>query len=402
MTTPVTRRFFLKSSASAAAAALLAKFNVAFAAAPGDKRFVFIILRGAMDGLAAVPAYRDPAYAAARGRISLPSSAFTSLDGFFGLHNSLSGFGEMFRAHEAAVVHAVATPYRDRSHFDAQNVLESGAASPRGARDGWLNRALSLYGSNRALGLAVGQTVPLALQGAAAVGTWAPSSDALPEDTVLVALDRMYRKDPVFHAALTQAVDVHDVADSALEGMNVGNGGRNLRHRRAMAATATAVGKILAEPKGPRIATIEMGGWDTHAQQGLESGILANNLAALDECFSSLKKALGSLWPQTVVLAATEFGRTVAMNGTKGTDHGTASAALIAGGAVSGGRVITRWPGLDKAQLHEGRDLRPTTDLRQVAKAVLTDHLGFDMDSVTRDVFPGSDATRPIGGLIRV
>lgn len=296
MTTNISRRSFLQTSAATAAFALFSRFNVSFAAAPGEERFIFVILRGAMDGLAAVPSYGDRNYKTARGGMALSSSAYARLDGFFGLHNSLSGFGDMFRSGEASILHAIATPYRERSHFDAQNVLESGAEKPHASRDGWLNRSLALYGGNQSLGLAVGQTIPMALQGSAPVGTWAPSSDGLPEDTVLIALQQMYQKDPLFHSALVQAVDVHGIADQALGGTKIKAGGGNLRNRQAMAATASAVGKILADPKGPRIATIEIGGWDTHAQQGLDGGILANNLAALDECFRGLKKALGPLW----------------------------------------------------------------------------------------------------------
>lgn len=396
------RRDFLKSTAAFTAAALFSRFNVAFAATPGEERFVFVILRGAMDGLAAVPAYGDKSYQSARGAIALPHTAFTKIDNFFGLHHSFENFAQLYRSGEGALIHAVATPYRERSHFDAQNVLECGAAQAHGARDGWLNRALALYGSNKTLGLAVGQTVPLALQGKTSVGTWAPAAEGLPEDTVMIALNKMYANDPVFHATLSQAVDIHDIADSALDGEKVKGGNRNLRNRQAMAATARAVGKILADPKGPRIATIEIGGWDTHAQQGLDEGPLSNNFAALDECFKGLKESLGPVWQKTVVMAATEFGRTVQVNGTGGTDHGTASVAFLAGGAVNGGKVVTQWPGLDKTQLYEGRDLQPTLDLRQVGKSILADHLRFDVGSIDRDIFPDSGTIRPLQGIIRI
>lgn len=397
-----TRRAFLQSAAAASALALFGRFNVAFAAAPGDERFVFVILRGAMDGLAAVPAYGDGAYRDSRGALALPPDAYTAVDNMFGLHKSLQSFTAFYQSREALVLHAVATPYRERSHFDAQNVLEGGAEQAHATRDGWLNRALALYGTGQSLGLAVGQTIPLALQGAAPVGTWAPAADGLPEDTVMLALNKMYAEDLLFHAALAQAADVHDIADSALGNEDLSRGmGRNLRNRQAMTATARAVGKILADPKGPRIATIEIGGWDTHAQQGLTDGILSNNLSALDACFAGLKESMGSLWQKTVVLAATEFGRTVSVNGTGGTDHGTASAAFLAGGAVLGGRVVTQWPGLDKTRLYEGRDLMPTMDLRQVGKSILADHLRFDVGSIDRDVFPGSAGTHPLQGLIR-
>lgn len=397
----LTRRRLLHGTGCLAAAMMLPQIRVAFAAAPVEERFIFVILRGAMDGLAAIPPYGDRNYKSARGSMALPASAYVKLDDFFGAHKNLANFAASFRQGEAAVIHAVSTPYRDRSHFDAQNVLESGAAAPNGLRDGWLNRALSLYGRRKnALGLAVGQTIPLALQGETAVGTWAPAADGLPADTLLISLEKLYRNDAVFHAALTQAVDVHNIADDATDGMK-GKMGRRGLQRDAMAKTVEAVARILSDPQGPRIATIEVGGWDTHAQQGLEQGALANNLAGLDAGFAAFRAALGRHWDKTVILVATEFGRTVAGNGTGGTDHGTASCAFLLGGRVNGGRVYADWPGLDRRQQYESRDLRPTLDLRQAMKSVLADHLRLPQNEIERRVFPNSGAARLLEGIIR-
>ena len=406
MDSTISRRKLLQGAGMLAAALATPGIKVSFAAAPVEERFIFVILRGAMDGLAAMPPYGDKNYQSARGGIALPSSAYVPLDNFFGAHKSFAGFADMFKNGEAAVIHAVSTPYRERSHFDAQNVLECGALTPNGARDGWLNRALSLYGGNAGkLGLSVGQTIPLMMQGNTPVGTWAPAADGLPADTVLIALEKLYRKDQLFHTALTQAVDVHNIADNAVDGSGFGKmgaGGRKgLQNQNAMKQTVTAVAKILSDPAGPRIATIEVGGWDTHAQQGLDNGPLANLFAALDAGLLTLKTGLGAHWEKTVVMVATEFGRTVAQNGTGGTDHGTASCALLAGGAVNGGKVYTKWPGLDKTQLHENRDLRPTTDMRQVAKAVLRDHLKLDDTEISSRVFPGSGRVMALDGIIR-
>jgi uncharacterized protein (DUF1501 family) len=414
----LSRRGLMKGMGCLAAAASFSGLRVAFADAPIDERFVFMILRGAMDGLNAIPPYGDKNYQEARNGIALPASDYTPLDDFFGAHNNLSAFTGMFKSGEAACVQAVSTPYRDRSHFDAQNVLESGALQPHALGDGWLNRALMLYGPRRdGLGLAVGQTIPLSLQGKAAVSTWAPSAQGLPDDTMLQTLDRLYQHDPLFHTALNQAMDIHAIADGDLKDMadtgekdaggqmprkkGMGGIGKNLQNKEAMQKTAAAVGKILSDPKGPRIATIEIGGWDTHAQQGTDKGPLANNLAALDTGFAALKDSLGEHWKNTVILAATEFGRTVAQNGTNGTDHGTASAVFALGGKVRGGRVYGQWPGLDKTQLYQNRDLTPTTDLRQIAKAVLTEHLGLKLAEVENQVFLDSAAARPLEGLIK-
>ncbi len=405
----ISRRRLLLGAGCVAATTMFSGIRVSFADAPVEERFVFIILRGAMDGLNAIPPYGDRAYTTARNGIALPATAYTKLDNFFGAHNSFVNFIGMFGSGEAAAIQAVSTPYRERSHFDAQNVLESGATQPHGLNDGWLNRALTLYGRRQnSLGLAVGQTIPLSLQGTTPVGTWAPSARGLPDDTMILSLERLYQHDAMLHTALVQAVDVHGIADGALDGETmgkkgggkIGNGG-GLRGKEQMQATVSAVGKILSDPAGPRIATIELGGWDTHAQQGTEAGVLANNFAALDAGFGALKTSLGEHWKKTVVLAATEFGRTVAQNGTGGTDHGTASCAFLLGGAVNGGKIYSRWPGLGQAQLYQNRDLQPTTDLRQVAKAILTEHLRLPGNEVDANVFPNSGSARALDGIIR-
>lgn len=400
----ISRRKLLQGAGCLAMATMFSGVRVAFARAPVDERFIFVILRGAMDGLAAVPPYGDRSYSSARNGLALPQDAYTPLDNMFGAHKNFEAFTAMFRSGEALAVQAVSTPYRERSHFDAQNVLESGGTGPHIITDGWLNRSLALYAAPQdSLGLAVGQTIPLALQGGVPVSTWAPSAQGLPDENMLLALDRLYQHDMLFHTALAQAVDVHGIADPALQGtdMKAAGGGKNLRNAGAMKGTVEAVGKILSDPKGPRICTIELGGWDTHAQQGADKGILANNFAALDAGFGAMKEALGEHWKKTVVVAATEFGRTVAQNGTAGTDHGTASCVFVLGGAVNGGRVLGQWPGLGPSQLYQNRDLRPTTDLRQIAKAVLTEHLKLPSVDVDARVFPGSSDIRPLEGIVR-
>ena len=400
----ISRRKLLQGAGCLAAATMFSGIRVAFADAPVDQRFIFVILRGAMDGLAAIPPYGDRAYQTARNGIALPATAYTPLDNLFAAHKNFANFTAMFKSGDALAVQAVSTPYRDRSHFDAQNVLESGGTGPHLINDGWLNRALGLYGAQKdTLGLAVGQTIPLALQGGVPVSTWAPSAQGLPDDTMLLALDKLYQKDMLFHTALAQAVDVHGIADPALQGadMKAAGGGKNLRNAGAMKTTVEAVGKILSDPKGPRLCTIELGGWDTHAQQGADKGILANNFDALDAGFGAMKEAMGEHWNKTVVMAATEFGRTVAQNGTGGTDHGTASCVFMLGGALNGGRVHGQWPGLDTTQLYQNRDLRPTTDLRQIAKTVLTQHLKLPAADVDARVFPGSGDLRPLDGIIK-
>ncbi len=405
----ISRRRVLQGFGVLTAGTMFSGIRVAFASAPVDTRFIFVILRGAMDGLNVIPPYGDGSYIEARDGLALKPADYTPLDNFYGAHNNLANFTAMFKAKEAIALQAAATPYRMRSHFDGQNVLESGGLEPHELPTGWLNRALALYGQNGnrgddKLGLAVGQSIPLSLQGKVEVATWAPDVFGMPSDTMLILLDKMYKKDRLFEQALGEAVNVHNIADQALGGPDamkkMGNGG-NLQNKDAMQKTAEAVGKILSDPKGPRIATMEINGWDTHFNQGTKYGPLANNIAALDSGFGALKESLGENWPKTVILAATEFGRTVRQNGTAGTDHGTASAAFLLGGAVNGGWVVAKWPGLGGNNLYQNRDLAPTMDLRQAAKAVLVEHLHLDPAEVEKHVFPQSAQFRPLEGLMK-
>jgi uncharacterized protein (DUF1501 family) len=370
-----------------------------------DRRLVVVVMRGALDGLAAVPAYGDPDYRALRGALALeaPDSkdGALDLDGRFGLHPALAALHEMYRARELVVFHAVATPYRSRSHFDGQDLLENGTTSPLGTRDGWLNRALALMGpADRRLGLAVGQTVPLILRGATPVGSYAPQQMPQLDGEFLSRLATLYQRDAVFGPAITEGLRAQQMSDEVL-GDEKRMGGDNVRGAGPMRAIATAVGKLLAAPNGARVAVLEVGGWDTHANQGVLTGRLAGQLRGFNDGLAALKEGLGAAWRQTAVICATEFGRTVAVNGTNGTDHGTGGAAFLLGGAIDGGRVVAKWPGLAANRLFEGRDLMPTLDLRAVFKALLTEHLGLPSDAIERVVFPESRTATALDGLTR-
>ncbi len=371
--------------------------RLALADAVTNRRFVLVILRGGMDGLAAVPPYGDRFYRQIRGGLAfddpLRGNGMADLDGFFGLHPALAPIAPWYRAGELLPIHAVATPYRERSHFDGQNLLENGTDRPRGADDGWLNRAIGLLdGGERRLGLAVGQTVPLVLRGDTPVASWSPAVLPEADGAFLDRLAVMYQDDSVFGPLLAEAVSVDAMADSAL-------GGTSRRGRAQAADLARVAGGMLAAPDGPRIAVLEVSGWDTHAGQGVETGRLARSLTSLANGLTELRAALGPAWHETVVAVVTEFGRTAMPNGTGGTDHGTAGAALLAGGRIAGGRVLTDWPGLGTSDLYEGRDLAPTLDLRSVFKAVLQEHLELTADAVDRAVFAGPPV-KPIGKLL--
>lgn len=397
-----TRRAFLGNTLFAMAG--VAGSPLLLAAAPGEARFAFVILRGALDGLAAVPAYGDAHYAAARGALSIPTPGSQAgglkLDGLFALHPALSKLHARYAAKELLVVHAVASPYRDRSHFDAQDLLENGTATPQGARDGWLNRALSIglpQNVASTYAMAFADTIPLVLQGARRVASWAPSRLSRADDDTLQRLKELYASDAYFATRLDAALATDAMAGEQSTGDR--RGSRNpLSETLAIARMA---GQLLREKNGARIAVMEVNGWDTHANQGAAQGVLATRLGALDTALDALRVELQDAWQHTVVLVATEFGRTVAVNGTRGTDHGTASAALLVGGAVQGGRILADWPGLASKQLYQGRDLMPTTDLRSLCKGVLIEHLGLREAVLSEAVFPQSQNAKPLLGLVR-
>jgi uncharacterized protein (DUF1501 family) len=418
-----TRRRFLETSLFAGASSIVAT-RLALANAPTDSRFVFVLLRGALDGLNAVPPIADPAYAALRGQIAIANSgdgaALPLVDrrgGDFGLHPALTFLHASFAAKELAVLHAVATSYRERSHFDAQNVLESGDHRPHGSTSGWINRALTALPADvsREAGVALGANVPLAMRGPAEVASWSPTRLSALDEATLTRITDLYARDPLLSRRLADALESDAIAmeaqaaaaaesdTPAMTGGNViGNDAKDRRNYNARyAETARAAAGFLKREDGPRVAMFDTSGWDTHANQGGAQGQLALRLRGLDAALSALKESLGPVWRKTVVLVATEFGRTAAINGTRGTDHGTGAAAFLLGGAVNGGRVITDWPGLARANLLENRDLKPTRDLRSVMKGVLRDHLGVPSPALDAKVFPDSAAVRPLDDLIR-
>jgi uncharacterized protein (DUF1501 family) len=393
------RRGLLLGGASFAAWAYLPKF--ARAANGRDPRLVIVILRGALDGLATVAPVGDPDYAGLHGSIALAADGphpAIMLDSFFALHPSMPEFARMYRDKHAAVIHAVATPYRDRSHFDGQDVLESGFAGPGRVQSGWLNRALEVLprGERVTSALAVGPTTPLVLRGAAPTVGWAPVALPQADDDTAMRLVELYRhRDAALASALSQGLQLDKAAQGDDMKPKPGASGPA-----AMRQVARGAAKLMSADDGPRIAALAFDGWDTHANEGGPVGRLAQLLSGLDGALAELEAGLSERWRDTIVVVATEFGRTARINGTQGTDHGTGTIALLAGGAVKGGRVISDWPTLKPASLYEGRDLKPTTDLRGVIKGVLSDHLGIGERVLAETVFPDSAAAKPIKGLV--
>jgi len=382
-----------------AGAVTLGRTSVALAAAATEQRFVVVLLRGALDGLAAVQPYGDRALADLRGELLAPEpgheKGLGDLGGYFGLHPALSAMHEMYTGGSLAVLHAAAGPSRSRSHFEAQDYMECGAEQRLSS--GWLNRALALLPPHRSTAagsetaLSVGTSVQLVLRGPAPVASWLPQGFGGPDAEILRKLAAMHAADPATGPALAEGLRERGFSNAVLSGQAAAP------NRFSFPALAGSVGKMLAAPDGPRIAALELGGWDTHAAQ---VGRLPGALGQLDSGMAALKTALGDAWARTAVLVMTEFGRTVRVNGTKGTDHGTATVAFVAGGAVAGGRVIADWPGLGAGKLLENRDLMPTTDLRAVAKALLAGHLRIDPARLG-PVFPGGEGVAPIRGLLR-
>lgn len=383
----IDRRGFLAGAAAAAALAALPRFALA-AGAQGEPRFLLVLLRGGLDGLHAVQPRGDRAFDGLRGefvRADGQPDALPLGEGF-ALHGALGFLGALHARKQMAPLLAVAPPYRNRSHFEAQDCVENGMPGSSG-NSGWLNRCVAALGG--AKGVAISAVLPLAMRGPAAVSNWSP---ALPEqvDPILwQQLQRLYAADPALAATFAGI-------DTGMAGMAGGaEGRRGLRLPQAMAAA----GKFMAEANGPRIGFVEDTGWDTHNG---ELAVLNRKLAELDAGIQAFHDAAQPIWGNTVVVVVTEFGRTAKINGTGGSDHGTGGMAFLAGGAVNGGRLQGDWPGLAASQLNEGRDLRATTDLRALFKGVLRDHLGLDAATLARSVFPDSAAAVPMAGLVRM
>jgi uncharacterized protein (DUF1501 family) len=400
------RRAVLMTGGALFAWAYLPRF--ARAADNRDPRLIVIVLRGALDGLSAVGPVGDPDYAGLHGDIALSLAgphAALPLDGFFAVNPAMPVFARLFKDKQAAVVHAAATGYRERSHFDGQDVLESGFAGPGHVATGWLNRALeSLPAGDRVAtlgGLAVGPSTPLVIRGAAPVLGWAPQS--LPEpagDLAARVLDLYQHRDPVLAVALQKGLDADRMALDDQMGAKAMKPKGGLGSAAGMRQAAQGAARLIAADDGPRVAALAFDGWDTHVNEGGATGRLATLLGGLDGAFEEFEKGLGERWKDTAVVAITEFGRTAQINGTVGTDHGTGTVVLLAGGAIKGGRVIADWPGLKPAQLYEQRDLAPTSDVRAVLKGLLADQFGLSAAVLGDKVFPESAAMKPMRDLV--
>lgn len=406
MTAPLNRRSLLGLGASLGVTVSFLGTQ-AFAASEGDlarKKLVVVICRGGMDGLSVSPPIGDPNYAALRGSIAMQRDQVRMLDETFGLHPELKTVYALAQKGQARIAPAIASPDRARSHFEAQDVLETGSAKVYGAETGWLNRTLEALAPVRQVeGLSVGTTAPLILRGKVQAASWSPGK--LVDETARLPslLQDLYKSDPLLGPAFARGLETEAMAETAMAGMAGANpmAAQDLARNRAGTETARKLGSTLGgfmiQAGGPQIAAVSLDGFDTHANQ---LGQIATRLAYMDAVLDGLNQGLGAEWKNTVVIAVTEFGRTARVNGTGGTDHGTASTGLILGGALKPGGIIGDWPGLAEKALFENRDTAPTLDMRGLFKGVLADHMGVDRALLDRKIFPDSLGVRPVAGLV--
>ena len=382
------RRDFLRYASISGV--MLALPSISFASANTDRRFIFIIQRGAADGLNTVIPYADPAYAKLRGALTIDVAQATKLDGMFALHPSLIETAKLYASGQALFVQAVASPYRDRSHFDAQNVLETGGNSAYQLKDGWMNRLLTLLPRAQNEAIAFAATIPMALRGKMEVSSYAASHLPQAPDDLLLRVGQLYADDSQLNLLWQAAMQANNMAD-------------DVSAKQDPASLGKLAASFLSKADGPRIAMIETGGWDTHSGQEAR---LSRQLTSLDQLIAAMRVGLGDTWQKTTIIVATEFGRTAAANGTGGTDHGTGSTALILGGDVSGGRVIADWPGLSQSNLYESRDLKPTINLDTLIASLASASFGLDNTLVAKTLFPESanhksTSNKLLDGLIK-
>jgi uncharacterized protein (DUF1501 family) len=421
----------------------------AFAAADGAmarRKMVVVICRGGMDGLTVSPPVGDPDYAALRGAVAVSPDQALKLDGTFGLHPALESVHALALKGQARIAPAIASPDRARSHFEAQDVLETGAAEVYGVNTGWLNRTLEAMGPSRIEGLSVGATAPLILRGKVQAASWSPGKGVDETARLPTLLQDLYKADPMMGRAFARGLETEAMAQQAMTALNpapvpVSTDATAMAPQTAGKAmwqnavnTSAATPQVMAPPAmgsaptqnaqaiagqrqareaarklgstlagfmvqegGPRIAAISLDGWDTHAGQ---VGQLNTRLSYLDAVLDGLNTGLGEEWSNTVVVAATEFGRTARVNGTGGTDHGTGSTALVLGGGLKKGGIIGDWPTLKQEALFENRDVRPTLDMRGLFKGVLAEHMGVDRAALESKVFPDSADAKAVTGLV--
>lgn len=393
----MTRAFSLTRRAALAAGVSISFLGGGAMARQGQKKLVVMIARGGMDGLSVTPPRNDRRYQDLRGAIAIPEADILPLDSDFGLHPALPKIHAMAQLGQVRIAPAVAIPNNQRSHFEAQDILESGSPVLYGENSGWLNRAVGAM--NQTGALSIGAQAPLILRGPADAASWSPGRTSRGERLPMILSD-LYADDPVLSRAFALGLETESMAMNATGGMMPAARGRAAGAGQG-AELGSTVASFMLEPGGPQVVALSIDGWDTHANQGASQGQLANRLTYLDALTSGLAEGLGAEWANTVCVIVTEFGRTARVNGTRGTDHGTASTAFVLGGGLRPGGIIGDWPGLAEASLHEGRDLRATLDVRAIFKGVLAEQMGLESRLLHEQVFPDSSSVTAVTSLVQ-
>ncbi|MBD2482339.1 DUF1501 domain-containing protein [Planktothrix sp. FACHB-1365] len=367
-----------------------------FAVSPSPKRLIVIFLRGGIDGLNVVVPYAEPEYYAARPVIAIPKpgteKGVLDLDGFFGIHPALSPLMPLWKQGSLAFIHAVGSPISNRSHFEAQDQLETGTPNSQKTPDGWMNRLLGvLPGHTPVEAVSVGTVIPRILSGSQSVANITLNSNSTRElpidgDQVKAAFDQLYASNDALSLAYREGRSAREQLLKELDAeMETANQGAPLP--KGFAGEARQLASLLVRDPSIQLAFMALGGWDTHINQGAATGVLANRLNPLAEGLAVLVERLGEVYRDTTVVVMSEFGRTVHENGNGGTDHGYGNVMWLLGGAVQGGKVYGKWPGLAKSELFEQRDLRVTTDFREVIAQILLSNFKLNSEQLLR-VFP--------------
>jgi uncharacterized protein (DUF1501 family) len=401
----ITRRIFLRHSALAVVGtAAVPSFltRAAFGAAETGartKRLVVIFQRGAADGLNIFVPYAEPQYYAMRPGINIPKKAVLDLNGFFGLHPSMSAFQPLWQQGHLAIVHAAGSPDTTRSHFDAQDFMETGTPGVKVTGNGWLNRSLRgmpLTAQNSPFrAIALGPSVPRILGGSEPavamnnINDFSVGGKNPKGNPAATAFEAMYdhSSDSVLHGTGEETFDAVKMLKAADPGQYAADPGANYPKGR-FGDSLRQLAQLIKANLGVQVAFADISGWDHHVNEGATQGQLANVLTDFSQSIAAFWTDLGDLMEDTIVVTMSEFGRTARENGNRGTDHGHANVMFVLGGPVKGGRVYGRWPGLDQSQLYEGRDLALTTDFRQVIGEAVSRHMG---NQNLAKVFPGFD-----------
>jgi uncharacterized protein (DUF1501 family) len=399
----ISRRYFLKSGGIAmlGMASLPSFLQRAVAAAAGSskKKMVVLFQRGAMDGLNVIVPFAEPNYYQLRPTIAIPApsrgaaDAAIDLDGFFGLHPSLQPLQPLFQNGQLAIVHAVGSPDPTRSHFDAQDFMESGTPGVKSTEDGWLNRALQFAPEDQASpfrAVAFGPYLPRTLAGtspAVAISDLNQFKMYGPQQTVEGGFEAMYAQ-TIDQALRGVGQETFEAIDQ-LKKINPDsyqpeNGAQYPTSR--FGKSLQEIAELFKADVGLEVAFLDSGGWDHHVNEGGVQGQLSNLLRDLGQGIAAFQQDMGDRMADVVFVSMSEFGRTAHENGNRGTDHGHANCMFLMGGDIKGGKVYTRWPGMSEGQLHDGRDLAVTTDYRSVLGEVMTKHLG---NQNLNSVFPG-------------